>query len=359
MTRPRRQRGFTIVELIVGLLMALVSTIVIFQVFATAEGRKRTQTSAADAQSTGAIAAFSIERDLRMAGYGLNFPDHLGCTVRGYDERFGGATFNFVNAPVLITPGVAGASDSISVFYGAADQVTTPPSLITNMASRTANFDLTTSYGFRRGEVVLVAEVGRDCSLAQASSVPTTTARVEHLSAVSYVDPETGAPTMTRYNDPAGVATTYTVAGRLYNLGYSPQYRVYSVASGQLAIQDRIMGANSPNAAGVPFYDGIVRIAAQYGKDTNSDGAVDQYDIVQPTTAALWRQVVAVRFAVVARSGQLEREAVSPATLTLLPALTNPVGAAVTWTLTSAEQRSRYKVYEVVVPLRNMVWTPQ
>ena len=66
-----RQRGLSLVEIMVGLVIGLITVMVIGQVAAEFEGQKRTSTGGGDAQSNGAAALFQLEREIRMAGYGL------------------------------------------------------------------------------------------------------------------------------------------------------------------------------------------------------------------------------------------------------------------------------------------------
>src|SRR5215831_15125854 len=69
---PRRAfAGFTLVETMVAIVIGLLVTFIIMQVYAVSEGEKRTVTYGADAQSDSAVALYLIERDLRQAGYGL------------------------------------------------------------------------------------------------------------------------------------------------------------------------------------------------------------------------------------------------------------------------------------------------
>ena len=104
-----------------------------------------------------------------------------------------------------------------------------------------------------------------------------------------------------------------------------------------------------------------------YGKDTTGDGVVDAYDNTTPTTNAGWQQVRAVRIAMVARSATYEKEEVTA---------NEPlwdVGNAITISGTSTCGSSkcltlkvdsvgtdwkhyRYKVFDTVVPLRNIIW---
>ena len=64
--------GFTLVETMVALVIGLLATFIVMQVFAISEGQKRTIMGGADAQSDAAVVLYLIERDLRQAGYGLS-----------------------------------------------------------------------------------------------------------------------------------------------------------------------------------------------------------------------------------------------------------------------------------------------
>ena len=108
-----------------------------------------------------------------------------------------------------------------------------------------------------------------------------------------------------------------------------------------------------------PLFDNIVQLQAQYGKDLNNDGTVDVFDETTPASTAEWAAVLALRIAVVSRSSLYEKDPVSPATIRLWddsaasPTTTGPV-----WTLTADERHYRYKVFQTVIPLRNMIWRP-
>ena len=112
----------------------------------------------------------------------------------------------------------------------------------------------------------------------------------------------------------------------------------------------------------------VANLQAYYGKDTTGDGSIDSYDTVTPTTPAGWAQVVAVRVAVVVRSTQYEKDEVtsaapvwdlgstptvtdtSKATCGTSQCLSIPVDGVTDW------KHYRYKLYDTVVPLRNLLW---
>ena len=109
--------GFSLVDVLVGMVIAMLGIIIIFQVFSVSEGIKRTTTSGGDALQNGAAAQFALESTLKNAGYGLfastNVPplpaDPLG------------------TAPVSITAGgAASVSDSITIRYRLDGRATAP-----------------------------------------------------------------------------------------------------------------------------------------------------------------------------------------------------------------------------------------
>ena len=55
----------------VGVLIGMIGIIVIFQMLDVSEKRKRTTGAGADAQISGTMALYSLERDLRQAGLGF------------------------------------------------------------------------------------------------------------------------------------------------------------------------------------------------------------------------------------------------------------------------------------------------
>ncbi|MBH1961511.1 MAG: PilW family protein, partial [Rhodocyclales bacterium] len=119
--------------------------------------------------------------------------------------------------------------------------------------------------------------------------------------------------------------------------------------------------------------EGIVDLQAEYGVDADADGVVSaaEWTTVTPATAADWRQLRAVRVALLARSQQYETTAVTP----VAPAWAREAVPIRTFTMRNVDDtpdtdpmdgtgkptpnnwRSyRYRVYETVVPLRNLVW---
>ena len=342
----RSATGFSLVELMVAVVVGLLGILAITSVFLTFEGQKRTTTGSADAQENALVAMVTMERDLRMAGLGLM---GLSCAnVNGYNAALTPANFSFSPLPIAISRDApAAGSDTVTVVHSASAFGSVPTSLTAAMANSDAALSAANGDGFAQGDVILLSEGAKDCSLIQASA---DSVRVGTNWTLAH-DPGGAVP----FNPPAGTnifpAGGYGTGAVVTNMGPLVR-REYYVQGASLMMRERTRADSAVAPLNpAPVVDGVIAIRAQYGRDTNADGYIDVYDNTAPANAA---ELVAVRMAVVARSGQLEKTVVSPATLTLWNGGTLANGGAVA--LDATAQRYRYKVYQTTVPLRNVIW---
>ncbi len=115
-------RGMSLVEVLISMVVSAVVVLAVYQTFAASEGYRRAATGGGDATFSGSIGMYTLQRDLRMAGFGLNTTTVLGCRVLAYDEGVSPPRdFQFTLAPVVITQGAAGAPDTIEVAYSGVD----------------------------------------------------------------------------------------------------------------------------------------------------------------------------------------------------------------------------------------------
>lgn len=378
-------RGFTLIEIMVGLVIALIATIVIFQVFAVNEGQKRTATSGSDAQQSGSYALYLLERELRVAGASMPAVDNLlGCQVRA----FAGSTQLLPTAPqpltpappnpirmipVLITDGGGGASDSITVMAGTSSGLATPVNFLTPAGPGGPNqIQVETPVGFNSSDLILAVE--QDSAFGALPAL-CTVAQVSNAAAVAPAalsNPIQHANTMP-FNNPAGLGIAYSASSSLVSLGPTPLMTVFAVQNNALASFDLLQRAGL-----TVLVSDIVNMQAQYGVDTipaaaGGDDVIDAW--VQPT--APWdaatltpqeiAQIKAVRIGIVVRSGLLERTdtAGNCTTTTIAPQALSPVPAAVPSKpgapampfVPANDGCYRYRVYETVIPVRNMIWS--
>lgn len=379
-TTVGRAGGFGLVELMVAMVIGLLGVIVMMQMFERYEQQKRTTTGGDDALSTGAIAMNGIQRELQHAGWGLTNVQVLGCNLTNLIS--GGAAIAL--RPVTINPaGITGDANTDTLL------------IITGNGNGSVEGDLINSQP-AAGDPALSAASPNVYDVQAAAMFSPAVAGPPAVPADRvFAAPGTRAnpcnvsmTTVTGVNRP-NVAVTAGVAGmsggRLFNLGSAPTVRAYAIRNGNLAVCDYVaadctadtssMTAAQVNALWVPIAENIVSMRVEYGLDTTAapmDGIVDGWAgtiaaATSPRGAAFnaacgLMRASAVRLALVARSSQPEKTLDWPAltrhVTTNVPTwlgsatapftLPDPNGTWPTW------QDFRYKVFQTVIPLRNI-----
>lgn len=396
----------SLVELMVGMLIGLIGIVIITHLYVTNEEYKRRLTSSGSAQSNGAIALYTLERELRMAGFGINHREALACQCNQilnpgcshvqyyYDGVYTfpphgsatGARNSLALYPVVITD-MTNGPDSISIFYGSDNERIMPSSLQSAMTTASDTIKIDGTVGFEPRDTTLndpgnlvVLQNGGLCAMYNITGVTDTELRHESTS---------------KWN-PAGGGTLPAPWGsgtRVYNLGSRPQWRAYSIKllpgvnTGKLQLTDQ-MRVITEGAVSEDLMDGIFDLQAQYGLDINGDGIVDKWskcitdhtDVAQarcpppisgPPTAVEWARLIAVRLAVLARSEEWVKPSDGGTTCDATTTSNRPKWAGnhvldngvkldfpsldATGVLPSCY---KYRVFETVVPLRNMLWRP-
>jgi type IV pilus assembly protein PilW len=364
-TGAKRIRGMSLVELMVGMAVGLIGITIITHLYVTNEKYKRSTTGAGQAQVNGAIALYTLERELRMAGAGINHSWALGCGPLQYVRN---AVFSappagssalpaLTLAPVVITE-TANQPDSITLLYTTAPRRTLPGRL-TAMATANGALTLDGVLGYDANDMLVVAN-GATCRMLQVTVANPTDQTITHTAGIW----NGGAPL------PVMAANSL-----VFNLGATPAWRIYSVANGRLRVSE-VLTNHVTGGTPTELIDDILDLQAEYGKDTDATPGVDAWNTTPPTTAAEWMQVLALRVAVLARSQNYEKPnptlGYCDATITVLEESGNrpppswaggqfPVLAAATTGLpnTASELRCyKYRVFETIIPLRNMIWRP-
>lgn len=347
-------RGVTLIELMIGLLLGLVVVLVTAQVLSFAEGQKRATTSGSDAQVNGALALYTLQREIQMAGYGLiNELSVLGCPVHA-NHATGGA-HDWPLVPVTITAGVKGAPDSVTLL--SSNRTYAIPSTVSVDHPTTSDrFTVRSALGITAGDMVIAVPA------SQSATDWCGAYRVTQIVGSNQVVHGVTSP----WNSGAQVAPVagYLAGDMLINAGQL-MHRTFAVDA-DYNLQQRTVNLDSGTEDAQELFPQIVYLRALYGKDTNADGVVDTYDNTTPTTNAGWRQVMAVRIALVARSGAYQKEEVTVAAPTWdvgtvatvadtsdcgsSKCLELPVDGVPDW------KHYRYSVFEVTAPLRNVIW---
>jgi type IV pilus assembly protein PilW len=351
------QAGFSLVEILVGLVIGLLATLVIMQVFSVFEGQKRTTTGTADAQTNGSIALYTIANELQMAGYSLlpSTDSPLECTTLAF-----GATGISDISPVTITDGgaAAGASDSIVIRYGNTSSGGVPSLITATGLPGPLDVTIDNNLGCRVDDIAMIIN-GSTCNLTRVTG-PTDIANPPVVSAppnLNTVSLQSAAGALVGSN--VSCLGAWNVTLFRVNPNYDP-----TVPANSQAYLER---------SGAPTVADIVNIQAQYGISAiaNSNQITQWVNASGATwavpTVADRNRIKAIHVAVVARNGLLEKDNVTSACTTAKGTVSNGPCA---WDDTNVDaapaidlsndpnwQRYRYRVFETIIPLRNMIWS--
>jgi type IV pilus assembly protein PilW len=387
-----KQKGMTLVELMVAMVIGLGITLAISSVLIASENHKRTTTSTNDAQQTGSYAYHALDRALRGAGSGIAesaFPSDVG--VLGCHLSAGGifprgtafpvpfATFPLTSplivAPLLIGKNQSqdGVSDVIMVMSGSGSAGGVSRQITGGGNATTVTLDNTV--GFGHDDLLLVSQSGvADCLLEQVDTFATPTLNL--ASAAPYYTASGGATTMatlagstSSFVTPLGNADANNVQFTLF--GVDLNHTLYSY---DLLRNLQLVGLTGGDSAQA-IADGVVQMNAIYGIDTNGDGKQDTWagpgegawnlNTVKASPTKM-KQIVSVRIALVVRGEYYDTKrdaagvpiAVTPPTLTIFNGLTDTATAVSlqqTINLSATDQQFRYRVFEFTIPLRNML----
>lgn len=339
-------RGFGLVELMVGLAVGLVTILVITQVFASFEGQKRTTSGTGDIQTNGAFAIYQIEREVRMAGYGLVGTGGLLCPLGAnvaVDAYAAPAAAPL--APAHIVDGGAGP-DTLTVARSASPTTAIPGTL----ATFAPGVVKASPSSVQKDNVFMLASARGDkvCSILKATSV-------------------TGSPvsTITYAAPPATVVIpAYQANDIVVDMGSMVMYR-YEICPRGLVEYDLNVVApgtacDDPPPPGVRVIAAdVVDMQVLYGVTpaespvvnlwTPATGGWSDATLSNPANAAEVARIKAVRIALVLRGSVQEKEDVSPATIKLWQDLAYDYAVP--------DRKFRYRVFETLIPLRNVIWS--
>lgn len=354
-------RGFSLVEIMVGMVISLLSMIIILQVFSTFEGQKRTSSSGSDAQTAGAVSLFTIERDVRNAGYGFADPTMLGCKI---NMSYNGTLIPGVTlAPVTVTNGLNGMPDTIAMVASGKNNFSIPARITTDHPATATNFFINSTLGMQVNDLMVAYEPGKDCTVFQITGIPNGNVQIHHQST-------------SLWNPPGGQnifpASGYSPNAMLLNFGQMINH-TYSVdAQSNLLFTDYSSASNVTVTQ--PLVPDIVNMQAQYGFDTRagtqtdarvdtwSDTMIDADGNGTVGNSSDIGRIYAIRLSLVARSGQMEK--VNAGTLACDTTNANPTWAGGSikvdinpdGTANPNWRCYRYKTFETVIPLRNLIW---
>ena len=332
----QRTLGFSLVELLVASAITLIGLLVITQVFAVYEGWKRTTIGVAQGQEGGLLGAFSIEQDLRHVGFGMI---STSCSaITAYNSEADPQTIKLSETGSSVSIGTdegENKNNTITVLYSSSPYGNDVAKTQRAMAKASEPLYVDNGLAFSSGDLILISS-GSSCSILQVSGNPVATVKTEKLVAnvtspgsaweLPHATTGDGAP----WNPPdeEKYFPSYPVGASVHSLGQDVIAHRFYVQDGKLRMDER-----HPKTGSLTSYDlipGVVGLRAQCLPGACNDNPA------------------AVRFSLIVRSGNWEKDLVSPASIAFWP--------DETLSLDSEAQHYRYRVFQTIVPLKNVIW---
>ncbi len=392
----RRQAGLSIVEMMVGMVIGLIASLVIMQSFSSSEAYRRNISGAGDALQSAAIAAQRLDLIIQEAGAGLARGGQWvwGCRLRvdynsnailpsgsAYPAPFSSIPQTLRAVPAAIVSGGTQDSDVIIVMAGdsasgnqgkyfsspaGSSLVTVSPTIGVGLKSTAAAADFDLILTLQRK----VATDPGDCRVVQAASTMVAPTVVSDASlGLNVVTFNKLVPLNTTTYGTMESSIYEGKSGAAFHLGLrdTPNFVMLGVNSDGELLQYDLLKRFDTQVVG----ENIVLIKALYGLDNGvggdiNDNAVDEW--VSPSKWTLDKlmdgklatqqdigRIKAIRIAMVVRSSQ---PIVSDAPMTSIKLFldTGKTDNSISWPV--PDPKYQYQVYEWVIPLRNMRTPP-
>jgi type IV pilus assembly protein PilW len=338
-------RAASLVDALVGLAVAMLALIVVYQAFVAIDAVRRNAAMAADAHGSAAFALYTLAAQITGAGAGW------ASAARWLDTCPASADAATTLRPVavLITEGAdASRPDSLVVRQTFARRLALPAA-VASAAPPGTHVRAQSPDGFTSGDRIVAITRTGSCATTDVSAVAA---------------PAAGVTDITH----AGLAIDLPVTTVLLNLGAAARASTlrFDVVSEALRSQDLANGD-----APVPLASNVVNAKFQYGIDSDGDGALDTWARADAAGAwspaallaaphAILARIKAIRVGLIVRSDRVDRTLQRDFHWVLFDCEQDDKTACpgrLEGTLPrSANGSYRYRVLETIVPLQNVVW---
>ncbi len=376
-----RQRGVSLVETMVGILIGLIVVAVIYNTLIVAEGFRRSTLGASDAQVTGQLSQFILGRELANAGNGVMSGEGVDVLANCTDAALRPMPALIQNNVAADTPtGASVLNDRLTVFYSSAPRIVHPVRVEAPVqVVATDPISVASPNGFRVDDWFLATDRLGQCMLGQVTAItqPDNSA---------YPPAAPGGFVKLTFNQKFGAngASPGFAVGtsRVINLGRDMRRTTYSINKAKLQLDTTDDNPGLGAAVTAPLAQNVVLLKAQYGVDTDNDQVADCWTPADASNtcgldfsqavftgappanmAARIRAIKAIRVAIVVRSDDQAKADATNATLVgqsawIFNCAANNASCQSRIALDSTVLRNynRYRIYEATIPLRNSIW---
>lgn len=372
-------RGFSLIELMVGIAIGLILTLTISIMVTRQESIRRGVTSGNDLTGNSAYAAYMLDRELRSAGAGISQApaENFGCVLNvsrnnaqllpstsPFPAPFASVPQIFRLAPLIVHAGAgAGGSDVIAVATGNSglSEASLP---VAPKSTATGQLNLSNTLGIRGGDLLVLSQAAVGCMVQQVSAGFAGGTSPTLTFGGTYAADTINSLSLTSFsNGNALVSLLGNVSGN------PPRFMLFGIGSNSTLFSYDLLQLTS--TAPQALVEGVVDMRVLYGVDTVRAGQHQVTSWIAPTTAGYTaaeltdgsapaqnnlQSILAVRVGLVLRSDLTEKSDVTPSSLTMF----GDLGSSLTYTYTvpTGTANQRYRVVEFTIPLRNVRYSP-
>lgn len=383
MHNKTKQHGFSLVEIMVGLGVGAIASVIILQVFSNYEVNRRSVSAGSDAQNSAVFTIYSLDREIQSAGNGFATSQALGCNTVFSSTMLPSPPMGASATPRPLMPirifanATAGQPAGLEVIFG--DSGMLVPMAIGLNYTNNGTINLINSVSIKANDVLVYAPNANppttNCSILRVNStipnplgndVPLNTtssnttpsigasdwvAHIGNLTVNQYTIVNNSLQLSTTLN---GTTSTTLMASDVVNM------------QAQYGLDDGCGNGASTGTAGDDIIDRWVNAAAGNTLCTNSasGGTRAVTDFSSPSAADV-RTIKAVRIGLIIRSPRKENTCgiASPqmSGSTASFPWTNPASQPGTPTMTASVSNItnyscyRYKLYQTIIPIRSVI----
>ena len=313
---PTKQRGLTLVELMVAIVLSLILTAGVIQIFLSNKQTYSFQEAMSRNQENGRYAMEVLARDLRMAGFtGCPPTDRIANTLNGHASNwwtdFAGNMFvgyagndsSFPARAFGTAPGDRVAGTDAFLMASGGDTAYT----IVSHQETSAQFKLNQLHNMQNGAIAMV------CDANQVSILQLTNVNANNVTMVHNTGNGSGNPG--NCTKGLGFPTVCTTNGTPYQYGPDASFVEYTPKAYYIGVSSTGAGrslwrvgmvinaaTDTASMAGEELVDGIDDMYLLYGVDTSGNGRVNNY--VAAAAVADWSSVLSARLELLTVSGQ-------------------------------------------------------
>ncbi|WP_172838892.1 PilW family protein [Solemya velesiana gill symbiont] len=287
-----KQQGIGLVEILIAMVLGLLLTIAMAEVFLNSKQAYRSQEAMARVQENGRFTMEIMSREIRMAGFQgcANLDSAVPNVIADPAPGMGFSASEAILGYELSDSGTWSstyASPPASVLKGTDSTIVSRASdcgayLVGNLASDNANIQINpdNTCNFKQNEILIISDC-KNTDVFRASSVSKGSSKITIAHA-------------NNVNTTNRLSTLYGEDAQIYKF-LQTEFFIRENSYGQPTIYMRENGGTP-----LELIEGVEGMEIQYGEDTTSDYAADAY--VDAPAVADWSKVVGVRLTIFLRS---------------------------------------------------------